>query len=487
MLSLPLAAIALAVFLLSGGIGSTQQAHAVTGPDMSLSTGSCTSVSGNSPAKTKCSVTAGASFTVSFNVVKALAGGYAGYDMAVSYAGNVNYKAGSLVQPSAVGVGCAPGGVPNQNTACFYNDFPVGDAQNTGVAKPLAPSELGNGTMNSASGQGPTHPNPSTYSGSVATMDFVCKADGQGTITLVHGDGNTDLADPGLAPHSEAADESLTINCVPATFTPTATATSTPPPIPRVFKSPALQNVFLTRQGNKIPPSRCEDGTNVALLNEQINQAPVTINPKGDGQTVAAFEFEVRFDPTKVCVNLAPAASWTANPAVICTVQDKDSSTLEGIARIGCVTIGKAPKAVGLDLATIEVRPQPELYSQIRPNQDNGNVVQILNQGCELADEQGHAIAIFSCEDADITFRYLEGDVDGPDCDVDIFDTQSVAFRWGVQKGSLLYTSFLDLEPSGQVKGDGDIDIKDIQFVFGRFGSTCALPHPPQPPVNSKA
>jgi hypothetical protein len=138
-------------------------------------------------------------------------------------------------------------------------------------------------------------------------------------------------------------------------------------------------------------------------------------------------------------------------------------------------------------LATIQVRPQPEMYSQLRPNQDNGNVVQILNQGCELADEQGHAIPTYSCEDAEITFRYLEGDVDGPDCDVDVFDTQQVAYRWGVNKGSLHYKSFMDLEPSGQVNGDGDIDIKDIQFVFGRFGSTCASPHPPQAPVNAKA
>ena len=35
--------------------------------------------------------------------------------------------------------------------------------------------------------------------------------------------------------------------------------------------------------------------------------------------------------------------------------------------------------------------------------------------------------------------------------------------------------------------GDGDIDINDLQFVYGRFGSTCANPWPAQPPVNPKA
>ncbi len=75
----------------------------------------------------------------------------------------------------------------------------------------------------------------------------------------------------------------------------------------------------------------------------------------------------------------------------------------------------------------------------------------------------------------------------GPDCVVDVFDTQQIAFRWGAAKGSLLYQAWSDLEPSGQVKGDGDIDIKDLQFVYGRFGSTCAAPHPAQQPVNPKA
>ena len=35
--------------------------------------------------------------------------------------------------------------------------------------------------------------------------------------------------------------------------------------------------------------------------------------------------------------------------------------------------------------------------------------------------------------------------------------------------------------------GDGDIDINDLQFVYGRFASTCGNPWPAQPPVNPKA
>ena len=136
-------------------------------------------------------------------------------------------------------------------------------------------------------------------------------------------------------------------------------------------------------------------------------------------------------------------------------------------------------------LATVDVYPQPEIYSPMKPNQENGNVVQINNVNCDISDEQGEAIPIFSCDDADITFRYLEGDVE-PDCVIDAIDAQAIAFRWGVEKGSLIYKDFMNLEPSNQ-QADNDIDINDLQFVFGRFGSTCEVPHPPQDPVNPKA
>ncbi|MCH7698845.1 MAG: S8 family serine peptidase [Chloroflexi bacterium] len=278
----------------------------------------------------------------------------------------------------------------------------------------------------------------------------------------------------------------LTVNCVAP---PTPTDTPTPPPFPKMSMLPALQNVFLTRQGAKIPPADCLAGTPTGLL-EDLSQAIDSPDPKAPSalQQLAAFEFEVHYDATKVCVDLTLGDAFAAAGA-ICIVEDDEPDSkpqLEGVARIGCVTIGK-----GLDieeqapLASIDVYPQPELYSQIKPNQDNGVVVQINNVNCDLGDEQGHAIPIFSCDDADITFRYLEGDVN-PDCVVDAADIQTIAFRWGVAKGSLIYNDFLNLEPSG-AQADEDIDINDLQFVYGRFGSTCDDPHPPQEPVNPKA
>ena len=71
-------------------------------------------------------------------------------------------------------------------------------------------------------------------------------------------------------------------------------------------------------------------------------------------------------------------------------------------------------------------------------------------------------------------------------CVVDAADTQAVAFRWGVHKGSLIYKDFMNVEPSGP-QADDDIDINDLQFIYGRFGSTCINAHPPQDAINPLA
>ena len=63
-----------------------------------------------------------------------------------------------------------------------------------------------------------------------------------------------------------------------------------------------------------------------------------------------------------------------------------------------------------------------------------------------------------------ILMRALEGDVNF-DCRVDIIDDQSESGRYGSFFGSLWYRPLYDLEPS---IADDDIDIKDLQFVFGR-------------------
>ena len=282
----------------------------------------------------------------------------------------------------------------------------------------------------------------------------------------------------------------------PAQPTPTPKPTPTPTPTPplRNVKVPQLQNLFLTNQGPKLAPATCEASNNVAVFTHELTTHPSTTNIKGDLQFVASFEFEVRFDPKLVCVNIEPG-QHAVNNLMTCFIDDKDQGLIpDGLARIGCATAKATINTDSTQLAVIRVQPQPELYHQISPNQQNGIVAQILNQDCNLGDSQGHPINNTRCDDSDLTIRWLEGDVNG-DCVVNVTDQQELAFRWGAGFGKLLFDPRMDLEPSGAISGDGDIDIKDVQFVFGRQGSTCGPQNryghtgpenPPQDPVGKK-
>jgi hypothetical protein len=63
-------------------------------------------------------------------------------------------------------------------------------------------------------------------------------------------------------------------------------------------------------------------------------------------------------------------------------------------------------------------------------------------------------------------------------------DQQMIAWRYGSFFGSTLYSQWYDLEPNLH---DLDIDIKDIQKVYGRDGSTCQNPRQSQPPLGPPA
>lgn len=116
-----------------------------------------------------------------------------------------------------------------------------------------------------------------------------------------------------------------------------------------------------------------------------------------------------------------------------------------------------------------------------RPTKDNGVVTNIVDDNCEITDIYAEPMADTLpggltpvCGDLSITVRMLEGDID-LDCDVDVVDDQALAFRYGASWGLQLYDQWFDLEPKF---ADQDIDIKDLQFVFGRNYSTCQAPIP---------
>lgn len=495
MVATPLIAVAVLAIFLAWGHSFSSQASAVT-PAMELAVKGGGVECPLASSADFCGVK-GATFIVSVDLLKAPAGPPAGY---IGIATKIDV--GALV----------------------YKPVPDPDGPGDEVVWPPGISPLRSITgsvVTHADATGFVNPPLTTFVGNLVEIEVNCTS-GNSTGNLIklipldadNTDGTGIATD--LATSISLGPDQISVDCVQTPTAPPPTATATAPDSPQMQKLCAAKgvapvppanasdgsaqcNLFLTRQGTKIPPVTCAAGNNAATFQERLSiPIPTLPDPKdpANPQELGAFEFEVHFNPDQVCVNIVPGTAITGtleNPATgqfICIIEDKDSSQLEGVARIGCVTVGKTfsidtTTKAGRHLANVVVRPQPDLYSVIRPNQDNGAVQQLNNVACELADLQGHPIAVFSCEDADLTIRFLEGDV-SPDCKVDALDTQAIAFRWGVNKGSLIFTNFMNLEPSGP-QADSDIDIKDLQFVFGRFGSTCKVPHPPQPPVNAKA
>jgi hypothetical protein len=163
------------------------------------------------------------------------------------------------------------------------------------------------------------------------------------------------------------------------------------------------------------------------------------------------------------------------------------SHILENIVHFGCATSGQNPGPTGdMDLASLLLIPHEDLVDDLFPGNDNGVLTVVKDNGCELVDVLGHPVTgsvngglTPVCGNLAVTVRILEGDLD-LDCDVDVTDAQLIAAKYGAFFGSLLYSKWYDLEPALH---DLDIDIKDVQKVFGRSGSTCQEPVPAQPPL----
>jgi hypothetical protein len=163
------------------------------------------------------------------------------------------------------------------------------------------------------------------------------------------------------------------------------------------------------------------------------------------------------------------------------------SLVLENLVHFGCVTGGETPGPTGdFDLASLWLIPHPDLANDLFPGNNNGVLTVIKDNGCELVDIYGHPVSgsvngglTPVCGDLAVTVRILEGDLN-LDCSVDVTDAQLIASKYGGFFGSIVYSKWYDLEPQFH---DLDIDVKDIQKVFGRQGSTCFEPVPAQPPM----
>ena len=294
-------------------------------------------------------------------------------------------------------------------------------------------------------------------------------------------------------------------------FTPSITPTDTPTPTttPVANAGPAQA---------KVPEGSVASG-NVDLSVPKANLFLCTTGPcagPGEGDLVVvervsnittgdsngdmvqdglgAYEFNVEYDnfviqsvnPSDIVFS-AGGAGASRGPAS-CTF----SLVLENIVRFGCVTTGSTPNGpIGsFDLAKLDLVPHPDLMNDLFPGNDNGVPTVIKDNGCELADVFGHPVLgsvggglLPTCGDLAVTVRILEGDLN-LDCKVDVTDEQLIGVHYASVFGSAYYSTWFDLEPR---QHDLDIDIKDLQKVFGRDGSTCQQPIPEQTPVDPAA
>ena len=234
------------------------------------------------------------------------------------------------------------------------------------------------------------------------------------------------------------------------------------------------------QNGDSVPDGLGAYEFNVGYDNfviQSINPCDLVFGPTGAGATRGPVdEIDGLVNPD-CSPDPGTASSGTCTPSLI----------LENLVQFGCTTSGQGPGPTGaMDLASLNLVPQPDLTNDLFPGNDNGVVTTLKDTGCELVDTFGHAVQgsingglTPICGDLAVTVRILEGDVN-LDCHVNLADEQMVAVRYGSYFGSLRYNKYFDLEPATH---DLDIDIKDLQKVFGRDGSTCQDPLPAQPPA----
>jgi len=343
----------------------------------------------------------------------------------------------------------------------------------------------------------------------IAYFSFLCKAAGAATVHIMPGSPtNTHIVDDDGSTTFVPTVTDATINCQEATPTPTLTPvpptatptlTPTPPAGVRMEKDANVLKTGVDTVNNLwLHMGGCVDadeGKGCLRVEKWVFEAWDVDSPN-DSDTVpegvGAWEEQKKFDHKIIALTPVPDNTWLESDGriAICNY----TILTENWILEGCVTKDD-PLLTGMQLGPngngkiediIVVPVYDDLILRMRPTKDNGVVTDLIDENCEVADIYGEPLPgtlpgglTTVCGDVAITVRMLEGDVN-LDCIVDSIDDQRVAYRYGASFGLLLYDPWYDLEPKWS---DFDVDIKDLQFVFGRNYSTCQAPIPNQFPV----
>jgi hypothetical protein len=210
---------------------------------------------------------------------------------------------------------------------------------------------------------------------------------------------------------------------------------------------------------------------------QSVNPCDLVFGPTGSGAVRGPVD---ELDTSAANPDCAPDPGTAGNGT--CSL----SIMLEGLVHFGCATGGQSPGPNGaFALASLLLMPHPDIAKDLTPALLNGVMTVVQGRSCELADSLGHPVPgsvqgglTPRCGDLAVTVRVLEADFD-LDCDVDAGDAQAVTSRYGASFGGMLYDKRFDLEPAVR---DLDVDIKDVQRVYARLGSTCQAPVPDQRP-----
>ncbi len=228
--------------------------------------------------------------------------------------------------------------------------------------------------------------------------------------------------------------------------------------------SPSSANLWQCSGG----PTDCtHDGEGKLVLADEVANVPA-------GTQVGGFEFTVYYDRNVVSASASEGPFLASTGRQTQCRQDQTESSLS----IACTSTGSQPGPTGPGvLAYLTLTPTVT----IRPTLGNGMLTNVTQSGAELSDVLRNPILIDQVSGSTILVRALEGDVN-KDCQVNVIDEQAGSGRYGSSLGQWPYNIWFDLEPA---TGDYDIDIKDLQFVSGRYQRTCAgsVPTPTPTPT----